>query len=447
MRLYLLSLAAGSCLLAASAPREVTFHKDVEPILQARCQGCHRPGEAAPMALLTYQEARPWSKAIKQAVLVRKMPPWYASEGHVEFANDRRLSQSEIDTLVGWVDSGAKEGDSKDAPKPISFAEGWSIGKPDLVVEMPVSYHVPVSGTIDYTYFVMPTNFTEDKWVERVEVRAGNKSVVHHIVAFVRPPGVKFLEDAPYGEAYVPEKKAPKRKPDDGTGSFAFTAGPEILGSVAPGTVPNELQPGQARLIPKGADLILQMHYTANGKAAGDDRSRVGIIFAKQPPKERVVNTYVGNGNLHIPPMAADHAVTARVTLYEETTLLSMTPHMHVRGKSFEYKATYPTGETEILLTVPKYDFSWQLTYYLKQPKVLPKGTVLECVAHYDNSPNNPSNPDPKSDVYWGDQTWEEMLAGFVDFAIPMGTNLRDVTAPKKKPAAGGSSYFNLPRL
>ncbi|HMC62921.1 MAG TPA: hypothetical protein VKJ01_27255, partial [Candidatus Solibacter sp.] len=186
-----------------------------------------------------------------------------------------------------------------------------------------------------------------------------------------------------------------------------------------------------------GADLILQMHYTANGKAAGDDRSRVGIIFAKQPPKERVVNTYVGNGNLHIPAMAADHAVTARVTLYEDTTLLSMTPHMHVRGKSFEYKATYPTGETEILLTVPKYDFSWQLTYYLKQPKVLPKGTVLECVAHYDNSPNNPSNPDPKSDVYWGDQTWEEMLAGFVDFAIPMGTNLRDVTAPKKKPAAG----------
>jgi hypothetical protein len=195
--------------------------------------------------------------------------------------------------------------------------------------------------------------------------------------------------------------------------------------------VPYELKPGQARMIPKGSDLIFQMHYTTNG-TPGSDQSRVGFIFARQEPKERVVNTFIANLNLQIPPMAADHAVTARVTLYGETRLISLFPHMHVRGKSFEYRATYPTGETETLLAVPRYDFNWQLTYYLKQPKVLPKGTVIECVAHYDNSPNNPFNPDPKSEVYWGDQTWEEMLAGFVDFALPTGVTLRDVTVPKK---------------
>ncbi len=426
MRLRLLSLTACFSLWAPAAPKEVTFHKDVEPVLQARCQGCHRPGEAAPMSLLTYQEARPWAKAIKGAVMLRKMPPWFADSAHGEFANDRRLSNDEMETLAAWVDSGAKEGDPKDAPQPLSFSDGWAMGKPDLVVEMPVAYQVPASGTVAYTYFVAPTNFTEDRWVEQVEVRAGNRRVVHHIVLIVRPPGVKYLPDAKVGEAFVPAKRESpesKRKPDSGEGAFAFTSGPEIAGVYVPGGVHYELKPGQARLIPKGSDLIFQMHYTTNGKPASD-QSRVGFIFARQEPKERVVNTYIANTNFQIPPMAADHTVTARVTLYGETRLISLFPHMHVRGKSFEYRATYPTGETETLLAVPGYDFNWQLTYYLKQPKVLPKGTVIECVAHYDNSPNNPFNPDPKSEVYWGDQTWEEMLAGFVDFALPKGMTL-----------------------
>jgi hypothetical protein len=434
MRLRLLSFAVFFSLLAPAskaASKEVTFHKNVEPVLQARCQGCHRPGEAAPMSLLTYQDARPWAKAIKQAVMLRKMPPWFADPAHGEFANDRRLSNDEMETLAAWVDGGAKEGDTRDAPQPLSFAGGWAMGKPDLVVEMPVVYQVPASGTVAYTYFVAPTNFTEDRWVEQVEVRAGNKRVVHHIVLIVRPPGVRYLPDAKVGEAFVPAKRESKHKPDNGEGAFPFISGPEIAGVYVPGGVPYELKPGQARLIPKGSDLIFQMHYTTNGTPASD-QSRVGFIFARQAPKERVVNTYIANMNLQIPPMAADHAVTARVTLYEETRLISLFPHMHVRGKSFEYRATYPTGETETLLTVPRYDFNWQLTYYLKQPKVLPKGTVIECVAHYDNSPNNPFNPDPKSEVYWGDQTWEEMLAGFVDFGMPTGMTLRDVTAPKK---------------
>ena len=199
--------------------------------------------------------------------------------------------------------------------------------------------------------------------------------------------------------------------------------------------MPYELQPGQARLIPKGSDVIFQMHYTANGKA-GTDQSRIGFIFAKEPPRERVVNSFVQNKNFRIPPQAADYPVYARVTLYDQATLLSLFPHMHVRGKSFEYRVTYPTGETETLLTVPKYDFNWQLSYYLKQPKVLPKGTVIECIAHFDNSPNNPFNPDPGKEVFWGDQTWEEMVAGFVDLAMPVTTTMRDIAIPKKTAAA-----------
>jgi hypothetical protein len=439
MRLCILALCAAWGLWAAPAAREVTFHKDVEPLLQSRCQGCHRPGEAAPMALLTYKDARPWAKAIKEAVLDRKMPPWYADAAHGEFANDRRLSKEEIAILTEWVDGGAKEGDPKDAPQPQAFAEGWAMGKPDAVVEMPLAYDVPASGTVEYTYFVVPTGFTEDKWVEQVEVRPGTKSVVHHIVMLVRPPGVKYIPDARPGVAFVPAKKETPHKPDTGEGAFGLAAGGavEIAGVYVPGGVPYELKPGQARLVPKGSDLIFQMHYTTNGKAASD-RSRVGFIFAREAPKERVVNTYVSNLNLHIPPQAADHAVTARVTLYEDTRLLSLFPHMHVRGKAFEYRAIYPTGESETLLTVPKYDFNWQLTYYLKQPKTLPKGTVLECVARFDNSPNNPFNPDPGSDVYWGDQTWDEMLAGFVDLAMPVNLTIRDVAMPKRPKANGG---------
>ena len=437
------SVALGFCAFltvsAAPAPKEVTFHKDVEPLLQARCQSCHRPGEAAPMSLLSYAEVRPWVKAIKEAVLVRKMPPWFADPAHGSFANDRRISQQEIDTLVAWADSGAKEGDLKDAPKPVAFAEGWAMGKPDLTIEMPEPYEVPASGTVEYTYLVVPTGFTEDRRVQQVEVRPGNRAVVHHIVMIVRPPGVKYIPDAQIGHAYVPPKKETPHKPDTGQGLLqGGQGGIEIAGVYVPGGLPYVLKPGQARLIPKGSDIIFQMHYTTNGKAAAD-RSRVGFIFAKEPPQERVVNAYVANMNLHIPGQEADHQVNARVTLYQDTQLLSMFPHMHVRGKSFEYRAAYPSGETEVLLTVPKYDFNWQLTYYLKEPKLLPKGTVIECIAHYDNSANNRFNPDAQSDVYWGDQTWEEMLAGFVDLSMPVTTSIRDVTTPKAKEGSGDS--------
>ena len=247
---------------------------------------------------------------------------------------------------------------------------------------------------MEYTYFVVPTGFTEDKWVENVEVRAGNSKVVHHVVVEVRPPGVKYLTDAKYGEPFVPQQRSQSRTNPTPARELLEVGTIEVAGVYVPGGVPYYLKPGQARLIPAGSDLIFQMHYTTNGKAA-TDRSRVGFQFAKQPPTERVVNTLVTNRNLRIPAGAADHAVLAKVTLQADSTLLAMFPHMHVRGKAFEYRATYPNGESETLLSVPRYDFNWQLTYYLQQPKVLPKGTVLECVARYDNSPNNPFNPDP----------------------------------------------------
>ncbi len=439
MRRPILAILVCAVVEAAPAAKEVTFHKDVEPLLQQHCQGCHRPGEAAPMSLLQYDDARKWAAAIKEAVKLRKMPPWFADPAHGQFSNDRRLSQDQIDIIAQWADGGKKEGDPRDAPKPLTFAQGWMIGKPDAVIEMPNPFEVPAKGTVDYAYIVVPTGFTEDKWVEQVEVRPGDRSVVHHVVMFVRPPGVKYLPEAKPGVPYFPPKNDDQeRKPDTGKGQFQFAGAVEMIGVYVPGGVPYQVRPGQARFIPKGSDLIFQMHYTSNGKAA-KDQSRIGFVFAKEPPRERVVNTFVSNTNLHIPPMAADYAVSARVTLYADATLQSLFPHMHVRGKGFEYKVTYPSGETETLLNVPNYDFNWQLTYFLKEPKLLPKGTVIECIARYDNSPNNPFNPDPKSDVYWGDQTWEEMLAGFMDVALPANVTMRDVAAPKRPARSGGN--------
>jgi hypothetical protein len=262
--------------------------------------------------------------------------------------------------------------------------------------------------------------------------------VVHHVVIEVRPPGVKAFSDAKVGEPYVPPAKPKPHDPDTGQGLLEV-GNLEVAGLYVPGGVPYYLKPGQARLIPAGSDLIFRMHYTTNGKAASD-RSRVGFQFAKQPPAERVVNAFVSNRNLHIPAGDADHEVLAKATLQADSTLLSMFPHMHVRGKSFEYRATYPNGDSEILLSVPKSNFNWQLTYYLQQPKVLPKGTVLECVARYDNSSNNPFNPDPNQEIYWGDQTWDEMLAGFVDLAMPIKMDPLSLVPLKPKPAAASSN-------
>ncbi|MDQ2898615.1 MAG: thiol-disulfide isomerase [Acidobacteriota bacterium] len=425
------ALTAGLAL--AQSP---TYYKDVVPVLQEHCQECHRAGEVAPMAFISYTETRPWAKAIKEAVLSRKMPPWYADPHYGKFANDRSLSKAEIATLTAWVDSGATSGNPMDAPKARSFEAGWSIGKPDLVSDTGSDFKVPAQGAVEYTYFVTPTGFTEDKWVKDIEVRQGNKAVVHHIVLFARPKGSKFVSEAKPGEPFVPAKdeaSAKDRPPQDDRGALygIYSGSREMVSVYVPGGIAYKTLPGQARLIPANSDLIFQIHYTANGKE-GLDRSRVGITFAKDPPKERVVNAFIMNSSLRIPPGAPDHRVDAKVTLQHQAKLQSLFPHMHLRGKNFEYTATYPTGETQTLLKLTKYDFNWQLTYSLDKPILLPKGTQLEATAFYDNSPNNPFNPDPAKEVYWGDQSWEEMLAGFVDLAIPVDMNPVDLVKPKK---------------
>jgi hypothetical protein len=428
MRTIPLALLFAAAALAATNPPQVTFNKDVLPVLQKNCQNCHRPGEAAPFSMLSYKEARPWAAAIKTAVLTKKMPPWFADPHYGKFSNDRSLTLAEISTLVAWAETGAKQGDTKDAPPPREFVEGWAIGKPDYVVEMPAEFSIPASGTVDYQYFLVPTGFTEDKYVRVAEARPGNHQLVHHIIAFVRPPGSKWMKDLKPGVAFVPKR--------DGNGGGDGGFGGEFLVGYAPGLPPEILGPGQAKLVPAGSDLILQMHYTANGKA-GTDRSKVGFIFGKEPPKERVMMLAAGNEKFVIPPGDANYEVTSKFQLQEEATLTQFLPHMHFRGKDFEYRVTYPDGKTEMLLSVPHYDFNWQLTYYLETPKRLPKGSVIECTAHFDNSPNNKYNPDPTKSVRFGEQTWEEMMIGFFEVAFDPSMNPMDLFRPKKSKPLG----------
>ena len=418
-RQILLLITALPALVAAP-----TFYKDALPIIQARCQECHRPGEAAPFSLMTYQDARPWAKAIRTAVATKKMPPWFANSAHGNFSNDRSLTAAESSTLTQWVDQGAKEGNHKDAPAPATFTSGWAIGAPDLVVEMPQAVTIPAKGTIEYSWIVVPTNLTEDRWIDSVEVRPGAREQVHHIVLYSRDQGSKFMSAAQTGVPFTPPGRqgTPPPRKDDGKGVWEFQFSPpgvEIQGLYVPGGVPYTCKPGQARLLKAGSDIVFQMHYTSNGKEAVD-KSRVGFRFSKTPPKERVFNTFIANPYLQIPAGDANAEVRSGITLPMDVTLLSMNPHTHVRGKAFRYQVTYPTGESEILLDVPRYDFNWQLSYYLRQPKLLPKGTKIETIAWYDNSPNNPANPDPSKRVLWGDQTWEEMTAGFVDLVVPL---------------------------
>src|ERR1700676_1717155 len=274
MRLLGLCLGSTVLALAATAPPPVTFYKDALPVLQKNCQTCHRPGESGPMSFLDYETTRPWAKAIKTAVLTKKMPPWFADPHYGKFSNDRSMAQPEIETLVSWADTGAQAGNPKDAPKPMDWVEGWRIGKPDQVISMPVAVDVPASGTIDYQYIVIPTGFTEDKYVQLSEARPGNPAVVHHIIAFIREPGNPWLKEAKPGVPFIPcergrraevEPRGDKKKNEQQNGAFA-----DFLAACAPGTLPNIMKPGQAKLVKAGSDLVLQMHYTANGKATTD---------------------------------------------------------------------------------------------------------------------------------------------------------------------------------
>jgi hypothetical protein len=417
-------LAAGAVFAASPELSTPTFDRDVMPVLQAHCQQCHRAGEVAPMSLMTYREARPFAAAIKEAVTLRKMPPWYADPHYGHFANDISLSQHDIDLLVAWAKNGAPEGDAGDLPPARQFLEGWNIRKPDVVLEMPAAFHVPATGTIDYQYVLIPGKFDKDTWVQMAEVRPDNRAVLHHVIAWVRPPGSKWAASIKPGVPFVPSKEE------------ADMSDAQFLVGYAPGMPPMMLPDGRAKLIKAGSDIIFQLHYTANGHA-GADQTKIGLSFAKEDAvKERVLTLAATNEKFDIPPGDPNYQAESEFEFGTSTRVISLMPHMHLRGKDFEFKAIYPTGESEVLLRVPNYSFSWQLVYAPRTDLVIPKGTKLHCTAHYDNSPNNPYNPDPAKHIQWGDQSWDEMMIGFFDVAFDKGMDASKLFVEKKEEPA-----------
>jgi mono/diheme cytochrome c family protein len=406
----------------------VTFTKDVLPILQRNCQTCHRPGEIAPMSFLTYADTKPWAKAIKAATITRQMPPWFADPAYGHFANDRSLKDAEIKTLAAWADTGAVEGNAKDAPAPRVFHDGWNL-KPDMVIEMPMDVQLPATGTINYKSILVKANFPEDRWVVAAEMRAGNTAAVHHMRAIVRPPNSEWMKDAIPGVAY--------EAGDPEVGRQAAES--DVVGKFNPGLGAQDFSTFEsAKFVPKGSDIVFSMHYTATGKPS-TDRSKVGLIFAKNPPKVRY---FLSEGptafNMAIPAGAENAEVVSEIVTQADTKLVYIQPHMHLRGKDYEVRLVFPDGKRETIFKA-KWDFNWQVGYDLEKPIDIPKGTRIIGIAHYDNSANNKFNPDPTKLIVWGQQNWDEMQNCFMGFLVDP-----TISNPKNLFQASGPSL--LPR-
>ena len=419
-RLAVAGCLTGVAVLAAPDPSKVTFNKDVLPILQKNCQSCHRPGEVAPMSLLSYSDARPWAKAIKAAVVARKMPPWMADTGIGHFKNDRTLSADEIATLTAWADNGALEGDAKDKPAALTFQDGWNI-KPDVIVEMPKPFQIPASGTINYKYVLVKTNFPEDMWVKSAEMRAGNPKVLHHGKVWVRPPGSHWLETAEPGEAYENETQRQI------IGRNGAEEGNDILGKFNPGLGAQSFDVnGSAKFVPKGSDLVFELHYTTMGQPT-QDASKIGLVLAKSAPQTRYFfHAGPTASNLAIPPGDGNAEVVSELTLAHEAKLVYAQPHMRLRGKDFELRLIFPTGETQTVLKA-KWDFEWQMGYEMAKPIDMPKGTRMVGISHFDNSANNKFNPDPAKEIVWGPQNWDEMSNCFIGVVFDVATKAESV--------------------
>ena len=405
----------GSSLYQGEVPTQApTFYKDVLPILQDHCQSCHRPGEVAPFSLVTYEQAHLHADAVAHAVEMRMMPPWFADSRYGHFANDTSLTEQQIHTVSAWAAAGAPAGNPTDAPPPRKWTDGWNIVAPDLIVRMPKSVKIPARGEVEYTYEIVPTHFTEDRWVQMSEFRAGSPAHVHHAVVYIRPPDSQWLRHAPVGDPFTASTLS-----DPVEQRQAHETTSDLLLVYAPGSSPDEWPVGMAKFVPAGSDLVFQMHYTTNG-TADEDQTSIGIVFAKTPPLQRVITLQLNNHALIIPPGVDDFRVEVQGTLPNDATLLSLFPHMHLRGKRFEYDIVRPDGSAEVLLRV-NYHFHWQLSYKLAEPRLLRAGTKLRAIAWYDNSKNNMHNPDPTKTVTWGDQTSDEMMVGFFDVAVPAG--------------------------
>ena len=410
-----------------------TYYRDVLPILRGHCEVCHRTGGIAPMSFTSYQEARQYAEAIRFATQNKSMPPWFAVAGIGRFSNDPSLSGKEIATLAAWAAAKAPGGDPVDGPAPNDWAEDWSIPQPDLVVNMTQPVALPATGDVEYTYEIVPTHFDEDRWVQMAEMLPSARANVHHAVVYIRPPDSNWLRHAPMGEAFT---AATLKGAEDRRG--AHWTDSDILLVYAPGSSPDEWPATMAKFVPAGSDLVFQMHYTTNGKTAVDQGS-IGLVFSKRPPPQRVLTLQLTNDHFVIPPGADNVRVEARGTLPNDATVLSFLPHMHLRGKRFEYNLVkHRTGEpsrergpngasgveVETLLRV-NYHFHWQMSYRLAEPRLLKAGTELQAVAWYDNSASNPHNPDPSAAVRWGEQTYDEMMIGFFDVAVAANLDKR----------------------
>ena len=421
----LFTRATGLAASAGGASANLTFYKDVLPILQQHCQTCHRAGQIAPMAFTTYAESKPWAAANKQAVTSKQMPPWFADPRYGEFSNNPSLTPGQIELIRVWVDAGAPAGNSSDAPPPRSWAEGWNIPRPDTVVQMPNPVAIPASGEIEYTYEIVPTHFAEDRWVQMSQILPSRPESVHHAVVYVRPPGSTWLRGAPVGVPFTASIFSdPKLRAE------AHETTNDMVLVYAPGSEPDRWPDGMAKLIPAGSDLVFQMHYTANGKA-GSDQTGIGLVFAKEKPAKRVLTLQLTNHTFVIPPRDDDYRVDVSGTMPNDALLLSFFPHMHLRGKRFEYNIVHDDGTIETLLRV-NYDFHWQMSYRLAQPRLLKAATRLQAVAWYDNSDENMHNPNPNVAVTWGDQTWQEMMVGFFDVAVPADVDKEQFFIRKK---------------
>ncbi len=385
--------AAPGCLITRLNPNKadhsVTYSSHIAAIVQNNCQQCHRLRQIAPFPLTTYEEVAGWSAMIHSVLTDDRMPPWNASrEFDGAFANQRRIPDADKQMLLSWIEAGMPRGNPEEDPEAREWPKNWRIGKPDKIYKMPKSFQVPAEGVVAYQYFRVETKFKKDKWISAIEAQAGAEDVVHHILVLV----------------------------DDGSGSNSQSAGLDggFLCAMVPGDTPSIFPPGTAKRLPAGATLIFQVHYTTNGKKR-KDRSRVGMIFTDEPVEREVQTRGIYNRFFEIPAGDDNYEVRAEYKLPESTEVLALFPHMHFRGKDWKYIAKFPDGREQVLLDVPRYDFNWQESYILKTPLYLPKGTTLQCVAHFDNSDANFANPDPTKTVSWGEQTWEEMMIGYFD--------------------------------
>ncbi len=375
-------------------PKRPTFGKDVAPILYQNCIGCHREGQSGPMSLITYDEVRPWAKAIHKNVSERIMPPWHADEGIGHFSNNRSLSEDEVETIVRWVKNNAPRGKRSDLPAAPHFDDSWALGQPDHIVTFD-EVKVPGGGPDRFHDLVVKTDFPEDKWIAAIEVLPSNPRVAHHVIVYQLGVG----ENSPQG----------------------------WLGAWAAGMDPMVFAKGTGRILKKGATLVGDMHYHPTEEDAVD-QTRMGLHFADADDIEKeVVNLWIQNSDFKIPAGNPSYKARATFTFQQDSYVVSLLPHMHYRGKSFHYTAKYPDGRKEKLLSVSNYDFAWQTLYHLEEPLFMPKGTRIDCLAEWDNSADNPNNPDPTRDVTFGSESFDEMLIGFVDYIVAEG--VRPVSA------------------